>query len=42
MLAVILLIPFVKVAFTDMKADANEVSIETLELATEEITVEYK
>lgn len=32
----------VKVAFTDMKADANEVSIETLELATEEITVEYK
>jgi phage tail-like protein len=32
----------VKVAFTDMKADANEVSVETLELAIEDIQVEYK
>ena len=32
----------VKVAFTDMKADANEVAVETLELAIEELTVEYK
>ncbi|MGX5820937.1 phage tail protein [Chitinophaga lutea] len=32
----------VKVAFTDMKADANEVAIETLELAIEDLTVEYK
>jgi phage tail-like protein len=32
----------VKVAFTDMKADANEVAVETLELAIEDLTVEYK
>jgi phage tail-like protein len=32
----------VKVAFTDMKADANEVAVETLELAIEELAVEYK
>lgn len=32
----------VKVAFTDMKADANEVAVETLELAIEDLAVEYK
>jgi len=32
----------IKVAFTDMKADANEVAIETLELAIEDLTVDYK
>ena len=32
----------VKVAFTDMKGDANEVAIETLELAIEDLAVEYK
>jgi len=32
----------VKVSFTDMKADANEVAVETLELGIEELTVEYK
>ena len=32
----------VKVAFTDLKADANEVSVETLELAIEDLAVEYK
>jgi phage tail-like protein len=32
----------VKVAFTDMKADANEVAVETLELAIEDLNVEYK
>lgn len=32
----------VKVAFTDMKADANEVAVETLELAIEDLSVEYK
>lgn len=32
----------VKVAFTDMKADANEVGIDTLELAHEGLTLEYK
>lgn len=31
----------VKVAFTDMKADANEIAIETLELAIEDLTVVY-
>jgi len=32
----------IKVAFTDMKADANEVAVETLELAIEDLSVEYK
>ena len=32
----------VKVAFTDMKADANEIAVETLELAIEDLSVEYK
>jgi phage tail-like protein len=32
----------VKVGFTDLKADANEIAIETLELAIEDLTVEYK
>lgn len=32
----------IKVAFTDMKADANEVAVETLELAIEDLAVEYK
>jgi phage tail-like protein len=32
----------VKVAFSDMKADANEISIDTLELAHEGLTMEYK
>ena len=32
----------VKVGFTDMKSDANEVAIETLELAIEDLSVEYK
>jgi phage tail-like protein len=32
----------VKVAFTDLKADASEIAIETLELAIEDLTVEYK
>ncbi|NJL77335.1 MAG: phage tail protein [Saprospiraceae bacterium] len=31
----------IKVQFTDMKADANEVAIDTLELAHEGLTVEY-
>lgn len=31
----------VKVAFTDMKADANEVAIDTLELAIEDLSVEF-
>lgn len=31
----------VKVAFTDMKADANEVAVETLELAIEDLSVTY-
>jgi len=32
----------VKVAFNDMKADANEVAVESLELAIEDLAVEYK
>lgn len=32
----------VKVAFTDLKADANEVAVETLELGIEDLNVEYK
>lgn len=31
-----------KVAFTDMKADGNEVAIDSLELAIEDLEVEYK
>jgi phage tail-like protein len=31
----------VKVAFTDMKADANEIAIDTLELAIEDLSVEF-
>lgn len=32
----------VKVAFTDMKSDGNEVAIDTLELAIEDLSIEYK
>lgn len=31
----------IKVTFTDLKADANEAAVETLELAIEDLTVEY-
>lgn len=31
----------IKVAFSDMKADANEVSVDTMELVHEGLTVEY-
>ncbi|MFN0036081.1 MAG: phage tail protein, partial [Saprospiraceae bacterium] len=31
----------IKVQFNDMKADGNEVAVETLELAHEGVTVEY-
>jgi len=32
----------IKAAFSDMKADANEVAVDTLELAHEGLTTEYK